>query len=167
MADYYQRAVTLKDMPFIMDELTKGAKTGNFSKEFLDPRKGKVLEVQLRDVIRRGESGEYTGHYLYILIREVDKKQIGFIWLMVARGPIDQPVLEIRAVNINSEFRGKGFAKLILDEWLTAYPQHPFQATCFSDSSQMADMLHRRGFKTLSTSPTGKQSLFREANAIT
>ncbi|MEN0584436.1 MULTISPECIES: N-acetyltransferase [unclassified Kosakonia] len=161
-----QRAVTLKDIPFIMNEFELGAKSGNFSKEFLTPQKNKNLEKQLRDMIKLSDSGSFTGHFFYILTNTSDEKRYGFIWLMVARGPNDQSVLEIRAINIKKDQRGKGLATLMLDEWLNAYPHHPFQAKCFAKSSQMIEMLHRRGFKTLNTAASGNKFLFRDANII-
>ncbi|OAT24177.1 hypothetical protein M977_00007 [Buttiauxella gaviniae ATCC 51604] len=38
----------------------------------------------------------------------------------------------------------------------------PMMAKCYVKSSQMADMLKRRGFHLFNTSPKGTQMLFRD-----
>ncbi len=167
MENISQESLTINDLKFIMEEFEAGAKAGNFSKEFLDPKKGNILEKQLREVIRMGETGKYTGHFFYILTRESDKQRIGFIWLNVAPDPAMQSALEIRAVCINKNFRGKGYASIMLDEWLQSYPQYPFQAKCYPRSTQMIEMLKRRGFYVFNTAASGNMFLVRNRmNAI-
>jgi ribosomal protein S18 acetylase RimI-like enzyme len=161
MENFSQEPVTINDLPFIMEEFEAGSKTGNFSKEFLDPKKGKILEKQLREMIYVGETGKYTGHFFYTLTRTSDKQRIGFIWLKVAPDPAMQSALEIRAVCINKNFRGKGYASIMLDEWLQSYPQHPFQAKCYPRSTQMIEMLKRRGFYVFDTAASGNTFLVR------
>ncbi|HDR2860281.1 TPA: hypothetical protein QCK11_005136 [Enterobacter asburiae] len=62
--DIKQRPLTKADLAFVMDELAAGARTGNFSRNFIDPRISKPFEKQIREIIRVGDAGKYTGHYL-------------------------------------------------------------------------------------------------------
>ncbi|HFV9676500.1 TPA: N-acetyltransferase family protein, partial [Salmonella enterica subsp. enterica serovar Waycross] len=161
VSDFSQLPATIKDLPFILDEFKAGSENGNFSKDFLNSKLAKTLEKQLRELFSRQELGDQAGHYFYILARESDGRRVGFIWLMITPDPDNQPILEIRAICITKQFRNKGLGAVMLDEWLEAYPHHPFQAKCFQRSTRTIEMLKRRGFYVHNTSPTGRQLLVR------
>lgn len=161
MGDLYSRALTAQDMPFIMDEFEDGASMGSFSKEFSKAGGSKIVEKQIREVIRKGEAGQYTGHFFYILTREPNKQRIGYIWLMTVPDLNGQPCLEIRAVGITKAFRGKGYASTLLSDWIESNSHHPIQAKCLAKSKHMTDMLLRRGFTVLQTTPSGSVLLFK------
>lgn len=89
-------------------------------------------------------------------------KKIGLIWFCDVRDPTGVPRLEIRAVSIVKELRGKGYGSMLVSEMLESNPSRPMMARCYVKSSQMADMLKRRGFYLFGTSPKGTQMLFRD-----
>jgi len=161
MEDLYSRELTSKDLPFIMDEFEEGAKLGAFSKDFSKRGGNKVIEKQLREIIRIGQAGYLTGHYFHILIRESNEQKIGYVWLASAPDSYGQTCLEIRAFGITKAFRGKGYASLLLSKCVDGNSHHPMQAKCLVESRRMADMLKRRGFELVETTPTGTSVLFR------
>lgn len=161
MEDLYSRALTAQDMPFIMNEFEDGANMGSFSQQFSKAGGNNIVEKQIREVIRKGEAGQYTGNYFNILTRHSDKQRIGYIWLMVVPDLNGQPCLEIRAVGITRAFRGKGYASTLLSDYIESNRHHPMQAKCFAKSKQMTDMLLRRGFIVQRTKPSGTVILFK------
>ncbi|MBB6117767.1 GNAT superfamily N-acetyltransferase [Rahnella inusitata] len=163
MSDLYLRDLTTQDLPFIMDEFEDGASIGSFSKGFSKAGGNKLVERQLRDVIRKGEAGQYTGHYLYVLTRHSNKQKIGYIWLTAAPDMNGQTCLEIRAFGINKAFRGKGYASTLLSDSIESNSHHPMQAKCLAKSKQVADMLLRRGFTVVERTPSGSVLLFKNA----
>lgn len=76
--------------------------------------------------------------------------------------PTGVPRLELRAVSIVKELRGKGYGSMLVSEMLESNPSQSMMAKCYVKSSQMADMLKRRGFYLFDTSPKGTQMLFRD-----
>jgi GNAT superfamily N-acetyltransferase len=161
VSDLYSRVITPQDMPFIMDEFEDGARMGAFSKEFSKTGGNKIVEKQLREVIRKGEAGQYTGHFFYILTRHSNKQKIGYIWLTTVSDMNGQPCLEIRAIGITKAFRGKGYASTLLSDWIENNSHHPMRSKCLAKSKQMTNMLLRRGFSILETTPSGSVLLFK------
>ena len=100
MSEFYSRAATVADMPFIMGEFEDGARKGHFYEEVLTSNVGETFEQQLRLAIKANEQGQYTGHFIYILLRRSDDKKIGLIWFCDVRDPTGVPRLELRAVSI-------------------------------------------------------------------
>ena len=152
MSEFYSRAATVADMPFIMGEFEDGARKGHFYEEILTSKGGKTFEKQ----------GQYSGHYIYILLRRSDDKKAGLIWFCAALDPTGAPRLELRAVSIVKELRGKGYGSMLVSDMIDSNPSQPMMAKCYVKSSQMADMLKRRGFHLFDTSPKGTQMLFRD-----
>ncbi len=162
MSEFYSRAAIVADMPFIMGEFEDGARKGHFYEEVLTSNVGETFEQQLRQVIKANEQGQYTRHFIYIMLRRSDDKKIGLIWFCDVRDPTGVPRLELRAVSIVKELRGKGYGSMLVSDMLESNPGRPMMARCYVKSSQMADMLKRRGFYLFSTSPKGTQMLFRD-----
>lgn len=77
MSEFYSRAATAADMPFIMGEFEDGARKGHFYEEILTSKGGKTFEKQTRQAIKTNEQGQYSGHYIYILLRRSDDKKQG------------------------------------------------------------------------------------------
>ena len=48
MSEFYSRAATAADMPFIMGEFEDGARKGHFYEEILTSKGGKTFEKQTR-----------------------------------------------------------------------------------------------------------------------
>ncbi|EBK3996750.1 N-acetyltransferase, partial [Salmonella enterica] len=115
-----------------------------------------------RLAIQTNEQGQYSGHYIYILLRRSDDKKAGLIWFCAALDPTGAPRLELRAVSIVKELRGKGYGSMLVSDMIDSNPSQPMMAKCYVKSSQMADMLKRRGFHLFDTSPKGTQMLFRD-----
>ncbi|EFB8332430.1 TPA: N-acetyltransferase [Escherichia coli] len=162
MSEFYSRAATVADMPFIMGEFEDGARKGHFYEGILTSEVGKTFEQQLRLAIKTNEQGQYSGHFIYILLRCSDDKKVGLVWLCAALDPTGVPRLEFRAVSIVKELRGKGYGSMLVSDMLTSNSSQPMMAKCYVKSSQMADMLKRRGFYLFDTSPKGTQMLFRD-----
>lgn len=162
MSEFYSRAATAADMPFIMGEFEDGARKGHFYEEILTSKGGKTFEKQTRLAIQTNEQGQYSGHYIYILLRRSDDKKAGLIWFCAALDPTSAPRLELRAVSIVKELRGKGYGSMLVSDMIDSNPSQPMMAKCYVKSSQMADMLKRRGFHLFATSPKGTQMLFRD-----
>ncbi|HAV8744392.1 TPA: GNAT family N-acetyltransferase [Escherichia coli] len=162
MGEFYSRAATVTDMPFIMGEFEDGARKGHFYEEILTSKVGKTFEQQLRLAIKTNEQGQYSGHFIYILLRRSDDKKVGLIWFCAALDPTGVPRLELRAVSVVKELRGKGYGSMLVSNMIALNSSQPMMAKCYVKSSQMADMLKRRGFYLFDTSPKGTQMLFRE-----
>ncbi len=162
MSEFYSRAATVADMPFIMGEFEDGARKSHFYEEILTSKVGDTFEQQLRLEIKANEQGQYTGHFIYILLRRSDDKKVGLIWFCDVRDPTGMPRLELRAVSIVKELRGKGYGAMLVSDMLASNSSRPMMARCYVKSSQMADMLKRRGFYLFGTSPKGTQMLFRD-----
>ena len=64
MSEFYSRAATVADMPFIMGEFEDGARKGHFYEEILTSKGGKTFEKQTRLAIQTNEQGQYSGHYI-------------------------------------------------------------------------------------------------------
>lgn len=139
MSEFYSMAATVADMPFIMGEFEDGARKGHFYEGILTSEVGKTFEQQLRLAIKTNEQGQYSGHFIYILLRRSDDKKVGLVWFCAALDPTGVPRLELRAVSIVKELRGKGYGSMLV-----------------------SDMLKRRGFYLFDTSPKGTQMLFRD-----
>lgn len=75
MSEFYSRAAIVADMPFIMGEFEDGARKGHFYEEVLTSNVGETFEQQLRLAIKANEQGQYTGHFIYILLRRSDDKK--------------------------------------------------------------------------------------------
>lgn len=161
MSELYSRTATLSDMPFIMEEFEEGAKKGHFNELNLAGKEGKMFEKQTRQAIMINEQGGYSGHYIFILVRRSDEKRLGLIWFCPAPDPRGMQRLEIRAISINKAFRGKGYGSILVSDMLDANT-HPMMAKCLAKSSQMAEMLKRRGFTLYETLPSGTQILLRD-----
>ncbi|ECH9053895.1 GNAT family N-acetyltransferase [Salmonella enterica subsp. enterica] len=162
MSEFYSRAATVADMPFIMGEFEDGARKGHFYEEILTSKGCKTFEKQTRLAIKTNEQGQYSGHFIYILLRRSDDKKAGLIWFCAALDPTGAPRLELRAVSIVKELRGKGYGSMLVSDMIDSNPSQPMMAKCYVKSSQMADMLKRRGFHLFETSPKGTQMLFRD-----
>ncbi|MEG5745101.1 hypothetical protein [Enterobacter hormaechei] len=61
MSEFYSRAATVADMPFIMGEFEDGARKGHFYEEILTSKGGKTFEKQTRLAIQTNEQGQYSG----------------------------------------------------------------------------------------------------------
>lgn len=57
MSEFYSRAATVADMPFIMGEFEDGARKGHFYEEILTSKGGKTFEKQTRLAIQTNEQG--------------------------------------------------------------------------------------------------------------
>lgn len=163
--DIKQQPLTMADLPFFMEELAAGARTGNFSNNFLDSRISKPFEKQMRAMLKAGDGGQHTGHYCHLTTSEPDGRRLGFIWLNVIMTQDHQPGLELRALCISKQFRGKGIASTVLDNWLDTYSEQRFQARCYAKSTQMIEMLKRRGFYIYHTDFEGSVSLARDTKS--
>ncbi|EPF5860543.1 hypothetical protein [Escherichia coli] len=76
MSEFYSRAATVTDMPFIMAEFEDGARKGHFYEEILTSKGGgKTFEQQTRLAIKTNERGQYSGHFIYILLHRSDDKK--------------------------------------------------------------------------------------------
>ncbi|EKM0513162.1 TPA: N-acetyltransferase [Escherichia coli] len=162
MSEFYSRTATVADMLFIMGEFEDGAHKGHFYDGILTSEVSKTFEQQLRLAIKTNEQGQYSGHFIYILLRRSDDKKVGLVWFCAALDPTGVPRFELRAVSIVKELRGKGYGSMFVSEMLESNPSQPMMAKCYVKSSQMADMLKRRGFYLFDTSPKGMQMLFRD-----
>ncbi|ELY2528008.1 GNAT family N-acetyltransferase, partial [Cronobacter sakazakii] len=100
--------------------------------------------------------------YIYILMRTKDDRRVGLIWFCAALDPQGSPRLELRAISIIKELRGKGLGSTLLTDMLESNPHQPLMARCYENSSQMAEMLKRRGFTLYETLPSGTQILLRD-----
>lgn len=162
MSEFYTEYATLADIPFLMAEFEDGARRGHFSREFLSSKSNKVFEKQIREAIRTNQEGKYSGHFIYIVMRDSDDTRAGIIWLYAALDPSGAPCLELRAVSIIRELQGKGYGSKVVTEMLESNPSHAIMAKCYHKSTRMADMLKRRGFRLIDTSPSGTQLLYRD-----
>ncbi|EIX7373176.1 GNAT family N-acetyltransferase [Citrobacter freundii] len=163
MMDIKQRPLTKADLTFVMDELAAGARTGNFSNNFIDSRISKPFEKQIREMIRVRDTGKYTGHYFNIIARGTDGNRLGFIWLQDVI--IDeQPGLELRVLCVSKRYRGNSIATAVLNNILEHYAERPFQAKCYAKSTQMIEMLKKRGVNVLNTAASGNMFLVRNAS---
>lgn len=162
MSEFYSREASIKDMSFIMGEFEEGARHGHFYEGILTAKGGKTFEMQLREAIKTNEQGRYSGHFVYILLRSSDEKKVGMIWFTAAQDPLGSPRLELRAVSIVKDMRGKGYGSMLVTDMVDSNPGQPMMAKCYIKSSQMAEMLKRRGFRVFDTSPKGTQLLLRD-----
>ena len=101
-----------------MGEFEDGARKGHFYEEILTSKVGDTFEQQLRLEIKANELGQYTGHFIYILLRRSDDKKVGLIWFCDVRDPTGVPRLELRAVSIVKELRGKGYGSILVSDML-------------------------------------------------
>lgn len=163
--DIKQQPLTMADLAFFMEELAAGARTGNFSKNFLDSRISKPFEKQMRTMLKASDGGKHTGHYCHLITSQSDGGRLGFIWLNVVMTQDHQPGLELRALCIAKQYRGKGIASKVLDSWLDMYSGQRFQARCYAKSTQMIEMLKRRGFYIYHTDHEGSVSLARDGKS--
>ncbi|EPO5386889.1 TPA: GNAT family N-acetyltransferase [Raoultella ornithinolytica] len=161
MDDFYSREITLADMPFLMHEFEEGARLGHFTNEIITPAGGEKFEKQTREAIKTRDAEGYSGHFIFILLRRSDDKKIGLIWFTPAIDPTGDPRLELRAVCITKSMQGKGYGSMLLSDMIDSNAQQPMMAKCYVKSTKMAEMLKRRGFHLVDTSPTGTQLLFR------
>lgn len=162
MDDLYLRPLTTQDMTFFMNELEEGGRMGSFSIEYSKAGGNKILEKQIREVIRKNEAEENSGHLIYILTRHTNNQKIGYIWFMTAPDLYYQTRLEIRAIGVTKAFRGKGYASMMLAGCIEKNGRYPMQAKCYAKSKRMADMLLRRGFTIDQTLPSGSVFLIRD-----
>lgn len=61
MSEFYSRAATVADMPFIMGEFEDGARKGYFYEEVLTSKVGETFEQQLRLAIKTNERAYTPG----------------------------------------------------------------------------------------------------------
>ncbi len=113
------------------------------------------------EAIKTRDTEGYSGHFIFILLRRSDDKKIGLIWFTPAIDPAGDPRLELRAVCITRSMQGKGYGSMLLSDMIDSNAQQPMMAKCYVKSTKMAEMLKRRGFHLVDTSPTGTQLLFR------
>lgn len=161
MIELYSRGIKLDDLQFITDELKEGARAGHYAKELLDPVSFNGLVGGLRKTISMIESGTEMADYIYILAELHTDKPVGYIWFQTQAAPNGFLFLEIKAFGVAAKFRGAGIASQFLSEFLHLFAKHPLEARCFSSSSQMADMLKRRGFTLDTVLPSGTQVLIK------
>ncbi|MDG9881131.1 N-acetyltransferase, partial [Enterobacter roggenkampii] len=105
--------------------------------------------------------GTEMADYIYILAELHTDKPVGYIWFQTQAAPNGFLFLEIKAFGVGAKFRGDGIASQFLSDFLHLFAKHPLEARCFSSSSQMADMLKRRGFTLDTVLPSGTQVLIR------
>lgn len=161
MMELYPRAIKLDDLQFFTNEIKEGARAGHYASELLDPESFNRLVDSLRKIISMIESGTEMTNYIYILAESHTDKPIGYIWFQTQATQNGFLFLEIKAFGVGAKFRGVGNASRFLSEFLHLFAKHPLEARCFSSSSQMADMLKRRGFKLDTVLPSGTQVLIR------
>ncbi|EBM7745620.1 GNAT family N-acetyltransferase [Salmonella enterica] len=159
MSEFYSRVASQGDIPFIISECEEGARNGHFHKDILNDQ---YFEMQIRKLLNASEQGDYSGNYIYILMRTKDDRRVGLIWFCAALDPQGSPRLELRAISIIKELRGKGLGSTLLTDMLESNPHQPLMARCYENSSQMAEMLKRRGFTLYETLPSGTQILLRD-----
>lgn len=160
MDNVYIRQMSKSDMSFFMDECVDAAKDGRLHKDMLSSKFYKIFEKQVREITRVNELGQYSGHTINILVRKSDEKAIGFLWLCASEDMAHRPCIEIRIINITKSMRGKGFGSYLLSVALDELRSQIVTAKCYSASTQMADMLKRKGFDVMGTSKTGAEYLY-------
>ena len=160
MDNVYIRQMTKSDMSFFMDECVDAAKGGRLHKDMLSPKFYKTFEKQIREIIRVNDSGKYSGHTINILVRKSDNRNIGFLWLCASQDMAYRPCIEIRIINITKAVRGKGFGSYLLSVALDELRAQIVTAKCYSASTQMADMLKRKGFNVMGTADSGAEYLY-------
>lgn len=161
MGDFYSREITDEDLPFLMEELKAGSVAGHYTEAFQNDDYLTELSYQLQQIIKMNKSGQQSGHFLYILSCSPEEQRIGYIWFKVQKAQNGFIFLEIKAFGVAEPFRGKGIASQFLSDYLDSNAHHPLEARCFASSTQMADMLKRRGFIVDAISPLGTQILIR------
>lgn len=161
MDDFYSREITLADMPFLMHEFEEGARLGHFTNEIITQAGGKKFEKQMREAIKIRDANGESGHFIFILLRRSDDKKIGLIWFTPEIDLAGYQRLELRTFCITKSMQGKGYGSMFLSDMIDSNAPLPMMAKCYVKSTKMAEMLKRRGFHLVDTSPTGTQLLFR------
>ncbi|CAE1141657.1 GNAT family N-acetyltransferase [Serratia sp. Tan611] len=145
-----KRRAIKDDLPFISKLIFDAAKNNHFSRELRSPIRWFFFKRNLNSmVIKDRDNGGFTTE---VYIWEKLNLPIGFV--ILAWDPLGG--WELRMAAISSEYRGKGYGREMLDNFLSKFmkDKETLYARCYWESKVMLGYLKRRGFKQLSADKT-------------
>jgi len=159
MDQFYVRHMTRSDVPFFMNQCEESARDKHLHINLLDPKENKVFEKQIKDALKLNEAGHHSGHFLLMLIREVDDQQAGFMWVRASKDLTGTACIEISVIHVVKSMRGNRGGSILLSIAIDGYKEHRITAKCYPASINMSQMLKRRGFEVMGTSERGSEYL--------
>ena len=164
---YLLRKASEDDIQFILQELTKGAEQGHFTKAFLDKKERSNYRTMFSNLIKgigfitATEHGyEAKSGSLWIFHSSQSLEKIGYLFIserFVGSGEND---LELLIAGIHEEHQGKGYGEKMLKELLEMIPSNSnVYARCFKSSVKMVNLLTKFNFSVTNVRPTGTKEM--------
>lgn len=141
-------AATKNDTCFIQTLLLSGIRKGHFDKRLHERRE--QLRNEIGSIIEKRKLYQSPLSAQAWIFRHGDVR-VGFSILSAISHGITG--YELYAIAVHSKFRGKGYGGIILDEMLHYYAGPAIYARCFPASEILYQMLLRRHFEHLYTTP--------------
>ena len=147
MPPRFTQAVT-SDAPFIQSLLLSGSRKGHFNPKLLERRD--ALRNEVESIIHQGRLHQSPLSAWAWIFRHGSLRVGMSILCEISHGV---PGYELYALAVHKDFRGNGYGRIILDEMLYYYAGADLYARCLPASETLYQMLLRRHFEHLYTTP--------------
>ena len=151
-----------EDYDFIRKEVIRGAKKRHFDFSIRDPADLRFVEESLRLAISHGYFS--SGLRVLPIVFMKNHSRVGMV--MMAELSPGKGGNEIHLVCVDPKHQGRGYASQMLDFVLAQRLDLDVYARCTPASQHMYEMLVRRGFRYLYTSPEGQRVLRRPRQPV-